>query len=136
MHSEGRRAVEEASRRKPARTGAAAQAGGRAEYTTAVRIAEGPDGWYVATAPALPGCISQGETRAQARENLEAVSLYVEHFLESGEALPPGLASASGAAAVSVRGKNASARIAIAQEPAPARGGQASRDRARSNRAG
>ena len=92
--------------------GAAAQAGSHAEYTTAVRIEEDEDGWYVATATGLPGCISQGETRAQARENLEeAISLYMEYLVESGEAFPPGLTPASSVAAISVRGKSVSAKI-------------------------
>lgn len=27
-------------------------------------------GWYVATCPLLPGCVSQGETREQAMSNI------------------------------------------------------------------
>lgn len=91
---------------------APAQAASPARYATAVSIVEDEDGWYVATAPALQGCISQGETRAKARENLEeAMSLYLEHLLETGEPFPPGLAAAFGVADISVRGKNVSAKI-------------------------
>jgi hypothetical protein len=36
------------------------------------------DGGYVATVPVLPGCVSQGDTREQALENIrEAIELYV-----------------------------------------------------------
>lgn len=47
------------------------------------------DGWYTATVPALPGCISQGATKAEARANIrEAIDLYLEEFgdpRETGE---------------------------------------------------
>ena len=46
-------------------------------------------GWYVATCPLLPGCVSQGETREQALDNImEAASGWLEVFSErvqSGE---------------------------------------------------
>lgn len=91
---------------------AAAQRTGSAKYAMAVSIVEDEDGGYVATAPELPGCISQGETKAQARENLEeAISLHLEYLLATGEMFPPGLAAALDVAAVSVRGENVSARI-------------------------
>lgn len=81
-------------------------------YATVVSIVEDEDGGYVATAPSLPGCISQGETIAQARENLEeAISLYLECLLESGEAFPPGLASALNVAAVDILDESVSAKI-------------------------
>ncbi len=38
-----------------------------------------PDGGYTAYAPALPGCISEGDDRAQAVANIrEAIALYRE----------------------------------------------------------
>ena len=44
-----------------------------------VVITKGQDGWYVVTVPALPGCISQGKTQKEARENIkEAILLYLE----------------------------------------------------------
>jgi predicted RNase H-like HicB family nuclease len=47
------------------------------------------EGGYVAAAPALPGCISQGNTREEALANIrEAVELYLEDLKESGEAIP------------------------------------------------
>ncbi|AFK22077.1 type II toxin-antitoxin system HicB family antitoxin [Pyrococcus sp. ST04] len=38
-----------------------------------------PEGGYVAYVPALPGCVSQGETEEEALENIkEAIELYLE----------------------------------------------------------
>jgi len=37
-----------------------------------VVITPGEDGWFVAEVPSLPGCISQGRTRAEARRNIRA----------------------------------------------------------------
>ncbi|MCX6802878.1 MAG: type II toxin-antitoxin system HicB family antitoxin [Candidatus Diapherotrites archaeon] len=37
------------------------------------------EGGYTAYVPALPGCISEGDTRAEAMNNIkEAISIYVE----------------------------------------------------------
>jgi len=47
------------------------------------------DGGYVATVPALPGCVSQGDTRAEVLKNIEeAIELYLEDVREAGEAIP------------------------------------------------
>ncbi|KAB2918519.1 MAG: type II toxin-antitoxin system HicB family antitoxin [Hyphomicrobiaceae bacterium] len=47
------------------------------------------DGGYVASVPALPGCISQGDTRAQALANIrEAIALYIEDCREAGDPVP------------------------------------------------
>ena len=44
-----------------------------------VIITKGEDGWYVVTVPSLPGCITQGKTIKEAKENIkEAISLYLE----------------------------------------------------------
>ena len=92
--------------------GVTAQQADFARYAAVVKIEEDEDGRYVATVPALPGCISQGETRPQARKNLEeAISLYMEYLLESGEAFPPGLVPTLDVAAVHVRGKSVSAQV-------------------------
>jgi len=49
----------------------------------------GEDGYIVAECPSLPGCISQGETRTQALENIkEAISLYIKTLVEDGESVP------------------------------------------------
>ena len=42
-------------------------------------IRRGEDGFWVAECPSLPGCISQGETREEAIQNIrEAIDLYIE----------------------------------------------------------
>ena len=100
--------------------GAEARQADSARYAAVVKIEEDEDGKYVATVPALPGCISQGDTRAQARKNLEeAISLHLEYLLETGEAFPPGLAVAVDVAAVNVRGQSVSAQVSDMLECAP-----------------
>jgi predicted RNase H-like HicB family nuclease len=48
------------------------------------------DGVYVAEVPALPGCVSQGKTRAEAVENIkEAIAAYVESLRAHNEPIPP-----------------------------------------------
>ncbi len=48
-----------------------------------------PDGGYVATVPALPGCVSQADTREEALANIqEAADLYVEDCIVSGDPVP------------------------------------------------
>jgi predicted RNase H-like HicB family nuclease len=55
-----------------------------------VLIEQDEDGVYVAEVPSLPGCISQGETRAQALENIrEAIAVYLESLEAHGEPVPP-----------------------------------------------
>jgi predicted RNase H-like HicB family nuclease len=47
------------------------------------------DGGYSASVPALPGCHSQGGTRAEALANIrEAMELYIETLREAGEVVP------------------------------------------------
>jgi len=47
------------------------------------------DGGYVAVVPALPGCVSQGDTRAEALKDIEeAIELYLEDVREAGEPIP------------------------------------------------
>lgn len=36
-----------------------------------VRLEKDEDGWYIATVPALPGCISQGKTEKEALKNIK-----------------------------------------------------------------
>ena len=48
-----------------------------------------PDGGYVASVPALPGCVSQGDTREEALSNIrEAADLYIEDCVASGDPVP------------------------------------------------
>jgi predicted RNase H-like HicB family nuclease len=47
------------------------------------------DGGFVAVAPALPGCVSQGDTRSEALANIrEAMAVYIEDCIASGEVVP------------------------------------------------
>lgn len=47
------------------------------------------DGGYVVNVPALPGCVSQGDTRGEALTNIrEAITLYVEDCREAGDPIP------------------------------------------------
>ena len=47
------------------------------------------DGVYVAEVPALPGCLSQGNTRAEAIKNIkEAMELYLESLAAHGDLVP------------------------------------------------
>jgi len=57
------------------------------KYT--VVLAREADGGYVVNVPALPGCVSQGDTREAALVNiLEAAQLYIEDCIESGDPVP------------------------------------------------
>jgi predicted RNase H-like HicB family nuclease len=48
------------------------------------------DGIYVAEVPSLPGCISQGQTRTEAIENIkEAIAAYLESLKAHDEPVPP-----------------------------------------------
>ena len=50
------------------------------------------DGMFVATCPALPGCISQGQTRSEAADNIrEAVEGYLLSLKKHGEPVPPSM---------------------------------------------
>ncbi len=54
-----------------------------------VILQEESDGGFVATVPSLPGCVSQGDTRAEAMANVrEAIGVYLEDCIASGEAIP------------------------------------------------
>ena len=55
-----------------------------------VLIEQDEDGVYVAEVPSLPGCISQGQTREQAIENIrEAIAGYLESLEAHDEPVPP-----------------------------------------------
>ena len=50
------------------------------------------DGVFVATCPALPGCISQGKTRAEATNNIrEAIEGYLDSLKKHGDPIPPSI---------------------------------------------
>jgi predicted RNase H-like HicB family nuclease len=55
-----------------------------------VRIGQDEDGVYVATCPSLPGCVSQGTTRAEAVSNIQdAIAGYVQSLRKHGDPVPP-----------------------------------------------
>ena len=54
-----------------------------------VVLEQEPDEGFVASVPALPGCVSQGDTREEALRNIrEAIELYLEDCRESGDPIP------------------------------------------------
>ena len=54
-----------------------------------VVLRTGEDGFVVAECPAIPGCISQGRTRADALKNIqEAIELCLENRSDEGWSLP------------------------------------------------
>lgn len=54
-----------------------------------VVIEQDEDGWFVVTCPALPGCVSQGQSRAEALENMkDAVRLFVGSLRKHGDPVP------------------------------------------------
>ncbi len=57
-----------------------------------VIIEQDEDGIFVAEVPSLPGCISQGDTRAEALKNIqEAIEVYIESLKEHNEPIPPSI---------------------------------------------
>lgn len=47
------------------------------------------EGGFTVTVPSLPGCISEGDTFEQARENItDAIKLYLEDLSAEGEKIP------------------------------------------------
>ena len=54
-----------------------------------VVLEQEPDEGFVASVPALPGCVSQGDTREDALRNIrEAIELDLEDCRESGDPIP------------------------------------------------
>ncbi|MES2377988.1 MAG: type II toxin-antitoxin system HicB family antitoxin [Bacteroidota bacterium] len=48
-----------------------------------------PEGGFTVNVPALPGCITYGETLDEAKVNAqEAIELYIESLKEHGEDIP------------------------------------------------
>jgi predicted RNase H-like HicB family nuclease len=57
--------------------------------TLQVLLEPSEDGGYTITVPSLPGCISEGETREEALENIqEAILLYLEPVVDDHLVLP------------------------------------------------
>lgn len=57
-----------------------------------VLIEQNEDGFFVAEVPALPGCVSQGESRQEALTNIrEAIAGYLESLEDHQEPVPPSI---------------------------------------------
>ncbi len=57
-----------------------------------VIIERDEDGMFIAEVPSLPGCISQGKTRAEALRNIqEAIEVYIESLKTHNEPIPPSI---------------------------------------------
>ncbi len=57
-----------------------------------VIIKQDEEGVYVAMCPSLPGCVSQGKTRAEALENIkDAIEGYLASLKKHGEPIPPSI---------------------------------------------
>ena len=57
-----------------------------------VYLEQDEDGVFVADCPALPGCVSQGRTRAEATENIrEAIEGYLKSLDKHGDPVPPSI---------------------------------------------
>jgi predicted RNase H-like HicB family nuclease len=64
--------------------------GGSMKFRVIIQADE--DGVFVAECPSLPGCISQGRTREEAKANIaEAIAGYVESLEQHGEPIPPAI---------------------------------------------
>ena len=61
-----------------------------AKYLVYLQPAE--EGGYIVSCPALPGCVTQGETVEKALEMIrDAIEGYIESLRAHGEPVPPGL---------------------------------------------
>jgi len=57
-----------------------------------VVIAQDEDGVFIAQCPALPGCVSQGQTRKEAEANIkEAIEGYLASLRKHDEPIPPSI---------------------------------------------
>ena len=55
-----------------------------------VFVYPGEDGFWVAECPSLPGCLSQGRTKAEAIDNIkETIAGYVQALEQDGLPVPP-----------------------------------------------
>ncbi len=56
---------------------------------TKILLEEDEDGFWTASVPSLPGCISQGKTKKEAEENIKrAISLHLEELFSEGIVVP------------------------------------------------
>ena len=59
------------------------------EIMRQIIIKPGESGFWLAECPSLPGCISQGQTKKEAIQNIKsAIEGYLEVLQEDGDAIP------------------------------------------------
>ena len=57
-----------------------------------IAIEQDENGIFVAECPALPGCVSQGKTRAEALKNIkDAIDGYLASLKKHNEPIPPSI---------------------------------------------
>ena len=57
-----------------------------------VYLEQDEDGVFIATCPALPGCVSQGQTRTEGTANIrEAIEGYLHSLKKHGDPVPPSI---------------------------------------------
>ncbi|UCH80618.1 MAG: type II toxin-antitoxin system HicB family antitoxin [Nitrospiraceae bacterium] len=57
-----------------------------------ILIEQDEDGYFVAECPSLPGCVSQGKTRAEAIDNIQdAIKGYIQSLKKHDEPVPPAI---------------------------------------------
>ncbi len=55
-------------------------------------IEQDEEGTFVAECPSLPGCVTQGKTRAEALKNIkDAIQGYLESLRKHNEPIPPSI---------------------------------------------
>ena len=65
------------------------------DFKFRITIKEDENGMFVAECPTLPGCISQGETREKAIQNIaKAAEGYIESLNKHREPIPPSIEEA------------------------------------------
>ena len=71
-------------------------------YNYTIYYETAPEGGYVASVPALPGCRSQGETLEETGANIkEAIEVYLESLKAHREQIPEEINSFQGRVSVS-----------------------------------
>jgi antitoxin HicB len=57
-----------------------------------IHFEQDEDGQFVTTCPSIPGCVSQGTTREEARANIaDAISGYLASLKKHDEPIPPAI---------------------------------------------
>ena len=58
-------------------------------FTYTILFDRSTEGGYIASVPLLPGCMTQGETFEQARDNIkDAIQSYISVLKEDGDEVP------------------------------------------------